>query len=242
MTWDHEINSKWPPVRVTGPKVTEAQALDYILRTDANLVSAEYACNDRAFCSELDAYIGNPFKDAMDARRWEWKEVHARALGHLRLDHFGSNWVASSYIGGPNGLVSPQGDVRIAKNFGKWPSVAQIEDDLTVLAKAFPWLACSVWLWDNPDEEIPWGSDPTHAWDVGAGAWARVATNGATKGKTMPEGLNVEAAALRIALMRSSDRETSWRMGDINRLFGLQIERARDAANNAMEVAAKAGG
>ncbi len=152
--WDHGFANKWPAARAVGPNVTREQALEFIFRTDDALVRPEHQCNDRHFCHALRKLIGEP--EAVEgewAEQWRQQEAFAAALGHIGLIHLSSSWVASSYIGGPGGLVSPVGEVRLAQNFGKWPNNEEIEADLAAVSSAFPWLAFSLWLWDSPDED-----------------------------------------------------------------------------------------
>lgn len=139
-----EISNKWPAARLSGPDVSTENALEYIRRTDSCLINPEHKFNNRYFEDQLSYMIGNPYisGDLKDFQKsWAWQEKYSESFGHVELEHLGSSYVASSYIGGPNGTVSPSGKVSRANNFGKWPSVEEVEDDLNKIAESFPWLS-----------------------------------------------------------------------------------------------------
>lgn len=223
MPWDHEISNKWPAARLSGPDVGIEQAMEYILRTDCAIESPIYICNDRRFCEEFTRLLG------YDDSNWEYHNHFLAELGHVRLNHLSSNWIASPYIGGPHGPVSPFGLVRLAKNFGKWPSLEVIETDLTKVAKVFPWLSFDLWLWDSPDEggAVRWGSDPTHAWALADGDWRRVPTEGACNGKAVPAEYDMTQVLSSIAV--GSRRETTWTIDQIKHMWGDRFRQAAEA-------------
>ena len=221
--WTHEIANKWPAARAIGPNVSAENALEYIRRTDTAFDSPEYACNDRTFCSRLAKLLRYP-EDFNGA--WDGWNAFKEEFGRVDLEHLGTRWIASSYIGGPDGLVSPLGEVRLAHNFGKWPSIEEVESDLEKVSKAFPWLAFDLWLWDSHEEgdAVRWGSDPTHAWAVGDGTWRRAPTAGACAGKKVPQEHDQSASLLGIAMGTRS--ETTFPISRIEEMWGGKIREA----------------
>lgn len=230
--WSHDIDNKWVPARIVGPNVTETQALDYVLRTDRSLIGDGFG-NDRAFQGDLEKLIGNPFSGDRDdwRQRMLWQDRFAAALGHVRLQYMGSQWVSSAYVGGPHGVVSPKGEVRFAMNFGKWPHVEDVESDIAAISAAFPWLSFDLWLWDNSSEDVLHATDPTHAWSLNHGTWHRTPTDGACAGRSVPMASSIEVDVMRIAFMPVAARESTWRIPEIVSLFGDKIAAAREAAN-----------
>ncbi len=216
--WDHEISVKWPAARLVGPNVTKEQALDYIFRTDAAM-RGDCFCNDYDFEKELAALLDYP-----DWRQWEKREALIAKRGLLTLEHLGSAWVASAFIMGPGGPVHPNGEVRLAENFGKWPAVAEIENDLSIIAPAFPWLTFRLALWDYDSEGDAVAVYPaTHAWALESGKWERIEPEAAIPQGQMPHEGDMMAAVNRIAFMPARSRETTWTVEQIKEMWGDRL-------------------
>lgn len=142
-----DFSTKWPAARLYGPAVTVEQALDIILRTDSSLSSLAWMCNDTRFENHLRHMIGRRENDD-----WEVLEDYQKNYGHVRLEYMASHWVASSYIFGPHGPVHPDGTLGFAINFGKYPTVEEVESDLKAMSAAFPYLDFHLFLWDQGGE------------------------------------------------------------------------------------------
>lgn len=222
-----DIGCKWAPFLLHGPSVSTNDALEFIRRTDRALIDPKYACNDRSFERNLSVLIGVP--DDWDSA-FRYGEAFKRAFGHVELTHLGSNWVASSYIFGPNGPVHPNGSVHKVGNFGKYPSVSEIEEDLSKLAE-FSWLSFHLYVWDNHQEEAE--GEPDFGWRVDAGKWTRT-TDLPSETRREPD---LSAALNRIAFMPAGRRECTWTVTQIEEMWGVQIANARDAACTSMREA-----
>lgn len=138
---------KWPQLMIVGDPVSEEQARDIILRTDDFLTDpSDYAGgNNKAFNARYRRDSG--LKDIADAEEkddWSFSfdaREHLRArLGYVELSYIHNTWASSSYIGGPYGFCSPDGEIYYGDNIGKYPSVEDVYNEFCLLAKAFPYL------------------------------------------------------------------------------------------------------
>ena len=218
------ISTKWPAARLLGPSVEVDLALEFIRRTDPALCGSGFT-NNRYFMEQLLRLIGVHEQYAPGS--WEYTEAFSKAFGHVSLEHLGSRWVASSFIGGPNGPVSPSGRVMLAVNFGKWPSVEEIERDLTALAANFAWLAFDLSVWGQSEE----GDEglPSHTWRLENGEWSSIA----------PKELKVSEPDTITSFMANFSnpmREQTWSIDQIERMWGSQIAEARLAASTPPRV------
>lgn len=249
-TWAHdEIANKWPAVRAVGPDVSVENALEFIRRTDRSFISCWRTGNARAFQSAYQRLVDlgpdhdqimKAFYDHADGSR-EAYETHLRlwqrfeiAFDHVHLQHFHSDWMHCCYVGGPNGLVSPAGKVCISKNFGKWPSVSEVEDDLNLLTNVFPWLTFDLALWDSEDEAeaVERGDAPSMAWHIENGAWRRTSVDQFPLTSITPDSAidNFLQAMERHASIE--ERECTFTIEEIDRHWGDQIRAAAAKAKD----------
>lgn len=203
---EHVITNKWPRVVLIGPRVSETRALQYIARTDCTLRWPGYAGNDHAFRERVCELLG--YKAASEEQLAEMRHV---SLGHLQSD-----WIACSYIHGPHGPVHPNGTVHMEKNFGKWPSVEEIEGELATVAREFPWLEFNLYLWDNPEEERR--GDPDISWRLVSGTWWR-AHRPIVLEPSLPAAPGIDAAVMRI--MSGNKREQAFSLEGVERLIKI---------------------
>lgn len=223
------ISVKWPAARMIGPEVSPENAREFIRRTDKALIGEGFT-NDRLFERQLKALIGfdepSPNERVDWAKRYARQEAYANAFGHVSLEHLGSQWVQCAWVGGPNGPVSPTGRVSLAKNFGKYPSETEIEDDLTKIAEAFPWLTFTLAVWGHQEE----GDDglPSDLWELSGGKWER----GEPREARWPQ--EYDFSNFLSALSLGNRREITWDISGIERMWGDQISSARVAADEAI--------
>lgn len=166
-----DIAHKWTPVKITGPNVTVDQALEYIWFTDNSLREPTYAGNDSQFRIDLQKWLGYPPDHDDWKTYWLNCEKYVKNHGFIHLEHLSSNWICSAFIFGPHGPVHPDGAIGFDKNFGKWPSIEEIELDLDIVSKKFPWLELHIGLWDSSDETSVGEAD--FAWVLKDGVWKR---------------------------------------------------------------------
>lgn len=146
---------KWPMCLITGPSISEEQAKQILFNTDAffhNLSdnphtngspkAAKFYDIIREECGgTLDCFSPkNPFS-------WWWQDSLVNTA-YLRND-----FVNSSFVGGPHGWCHPSGSIFHADNIGKWPSVEDVEYDLNVLLRAYPFLKMNVTLFSGENCE-----------------------------------------------------------------------------------------
>lgn len=210
------IASKWPAARLTGPRVSPELALEFIRRTDSAFTYC--STNNHVFADDFNYLLGRE-------DRWAYDAAFREHFGFVDLNYLASHWIASSYIGGPHGPVAPSGVVRLAINFGKWPSVEGVESDLAKVAEAFPWLAFKLSLHDLCDnfEELDEIGPATHSWRLGDGKFEAIE----------PETLPVETPDVITHFLSSLSggrRETTWTIDQIERMWGEQIREARRLA------------
>jgi len=215
------INTKWPAARLRGPNVSIENALEFIRRTDGFLVGDGFT-NDRDFEIRYKRMAGFPEEGGDWSERWKWLNQFKEKFGHIDLEHLASHWVASTYIGGPDGPVSPSGKVLLANNFGKWPSTDEVEADLTKIAEAFPWLTFDLSIWGHTEEgdEGP----PSVSWHLEGGSWSVIE----------PKILQVSEPDVITMFMTSFSRpgrERSWEVPQIEEMWGDQIKAAARGAS-----------
>lgn len=224
------ISTKWPAARLVGPSVTQEQALDFIRRTDSAF-SRYISTNDRRFEADLRTLMGFAPDDRtghLDFRKeYAYEEAFREAFGSIYLEHLASHWVASCWIGGPHGPVSPSGKVYIYQNFGKWPNTDELEADLTKIAEAFPWLTFDLSVWGHSEEEAD--GPPSITWHLEGGKWEVVE----------PKILNIEEADIIGEFMRGINdpmQEKTWTIDQIESMWGEQIAAARKAAKAKIQL------
>ena len=224
-TRDHIVN-KWPAARLVGPNVTKEQALDYIWRTDHALQFPRYCTNDRSFDDELARWLGySESSTRADFEAWEQTLVRRGQLPGLQ--YLSSQWVACCYIFGPHGPVAPNGEVRLAKNFGKWPSIESVEQELRILSEVFPWLSFVLALWDSEDEAeaVTRGEEPTFAWELSQGSWERrPATRDVFKGIPIPQEPDLDVVVASVARGFPAGRETTWHLPQLDKMWGHRLK------------------
>lgn len=134
------ITSKWPLLLATGKQVTPEQADDILLRTCQWLGG-----NDR----EWETTVGLVLGIDQDRYGLDWKSERAwrERIGSVDLHYFGNARIYSPYVGGPHGWCDWDGRIGCGNyNLGKWPAVAEVEEDLAVIAAAWPFLDMRVQL------------------------------------------------------------------------------------------------
>lgn len=171
--------TKWPRLLVQGENVTQEQAREILIRTT---VPAYLSGNDRewnaivgevtGFREEVWPEHGTPeaqdpqLRTAWFKRQWEATDVRAQELGIISLNYLYNMRIASTYIGGPYGWCDWDGSIGCSTyNVGKWPSHAEITDEWTRIAAAFPFLDLTAQLIPNEGED----TEPAGQWRVKGG-------------------------------------------------------------------------
>jgi hypothetical protein len=128
-------------------------------------------------------------------------------------------WVCSSYVYGPDGPVSPSGKVSLSKNFGKYPDIEEIEEDLSKLAKEFSWLEFQLFLWDSCDESeaVDRGDLPDFGWELKDGSFNRILDIDVFHKFEMPDSPKMSLNFL------NTDNETTWSIESLKRIFKDRI-------------------
>lgn len=152
MTIDSLMNAeltKWPQMIVTGTAVSEQQALEIIRRTDDFFVWQ--TGNNRDYIEEAVRILRMP-QNSIDGddktfqEYWtsvkEWEEK----WGLIKTMYVTNSWVSCSFAGGPHGWCHPDGNIGYTDNVGKWPSVEEVYNEWTRIAKEFPFLELEVTL------------------------------------------------------------------------------------------------
>ena len=162
-------------------QVTEEQAAEIIRRTDAFFCKL-YNGNNHEFNRKLYRLAKLPVKwdelekdDSccdMDIRYMigkDWSEQYQvletwkKQWGCLNLHFLCNDWISCSYVGGPYGWISPNGEVGGIFDIGKYPSVGAVEEDLKKIAEAFPFLEFTIYMVDEIYEET---IDVDAEWEV----------------------------------------------------------------------------
>jgi hypothetical protein len=210
------ISNKWPHVIIRGPSVPTDKALEYIARTDYAFRVAGRSGNDDDLARFLQEALGFGYMN----------DESVKALRYVRLEHLDSHWISCCYIGGTHGPVHPDGTVAMQRNFGKWPSVEEVEADLELVALHFPWLSFDLHLWDNSEGQAI--GKPDFAWKLECGKWWRVPGDVEPLKPVRSDGW-LEVAVQRIG-ERGYGREQYFSRPEILRL--IQIAKGETVANN----------
>lgn len=161
---------KWPGVFITGKSVTPEQAKEIIFRTDSSVSRpSEYmGGNDRNFQARCATKFGwGPYLglekhmfaregeegfairqknfDILEANgypnAWAVGDAWKTEMGYIDTQYVYNSYMSNAYIGGPCGWMGLTGNIHFeGHNYGKWPSVEDIESDWKLLAAAFPYL------------------------------------------------------------------------------------------------------
>lgn len=158
--------TKWPRLIVIGDPVTREQANDILIRTNE---WSYFFSNDpvweRAVEAAAAVCLGRPVEPdhqgggdpvTRSARmRDHWGDLRCwrQRIGVLDLNYLQNAQVMSSLIGGPHGWCDWDGRIGCSNyNIGKWPSEDEVSEDLTAIAKAWPFLRMHVQLIANEGE------------------------------------------------------------------------------------------
>lgn len=166
MSYGH-ITSKWPALLVRGVTLTEEQANEVIVRS----TSLYLLCgNDRAWGDQVHEAYGVAPRLARSAEYNRYgREVDAveRRLGIVGTEYLGlEGRIYSAMIGGSYGWCNWNGEVRSAYNVGKWPSVEELTDQWTDVARAFPFLSLTAQAFDCETCELLDSTPPCAQWTI----------------------------------------------------------------------------
>lgn len=156
--------TKWPRLLVHGNPVTREQANEILVRTNDWWL----ATNDRDFARQVYDAAGLAYKDAHGYVNVDFDDLKRfrDELGVLNLEYLVNSRVVSSWIGGPHGWCSWEGDISCSTyNIGKWPSVEGVHEEWKLVAAAFPHLDLRAQL--VPDEGA--AGRPAVEWRVQGG-------------------------------------------------------------------------
>lgn len=235
----HYDLGKWPAFQVYGPKVTIAQAHEFISRTDRNAIpnwGTVYATNNSVYNKKLlhvfAGEMANTYTYAIpvddnnvlkETNRFE--DAYAKAVNFIELKHLPSNWIASTNLLGPHGIVAPDGAVNLSSFFGTWPLLQDIEDDLHTVVREFPWLAFTLLLW--ADGEVDRGLPPTYGWYVGRGSVMRLSS----VPSDVPEKKSTSQQTKEFvsSLHDGTRREYTWEPEVLRQIFAAHIDKGISA-------------
>ena len=154
---------KWPQCIIVGNKITKEQALEIIRRTDRFF---EQGCggNNHSFNEKARKICRIPIIEDYRTKdgNIEWEkyindnEEYKEKWDIVETNYIKNDWVSSSFIYGPNGWCHPDGTISYRFNIGKWPNVEDVYDDLTKIAKAFPFIemSCTLMSGEHSEKDI----------------------------------------------------------------------------------------
>lgn len=132
---------KWSAMTVRGKKVSRELAAQIIIRTTGYVDT-----NDKEFKEQvLKAFGGDP------SRIYSPDGIAVcKRYGILRLEYLTNDRIVSTYVGGPHGWCSWDGDIeQTSHNIGKWPDAQVVEAEWRLIAMTFPELSLKCWLFDK---------------------------------------------------------------------------------------------
>ncbi|WP_433330048.1 hypothetical protein [Spirillospora sp. CA-294931] len=134
--------TKWPRLLVAGDPVTEAQANDILIRSNPRYLVS----NDRSWTALVAREYGIPL-DPHGGLDWKAAAEVFERLGVLHLNHLANHRIMSPTIVGPHGWCAWDGRIGCSTyNIGKWPTREDVQEDLTAIAAAWPFLRMDVQL------------------------------------------------------------------------------------------------
>lgn len=135
---------KWPQMIVTGRPVKEVQARGIIRRTDTFFTHG-YTGNDHEWDDEVKKAVGLPIgRPSLDV--YDQEDAWKRKWECVSTQYVHNSWISCPFIFGPHGWCHPDGQIGFEDNVGKWPSVIDILEDWSELAREFPFLDLGVTL------------------------------------------------------------------------------------------------
>jgi len=148
--------TKWPRLIVVGQKVTEEQANEILIRTNAwqwiggNDPAWEAQVREITQAPSEDWYGEGPEKVRAG---WARQQEFYKSLRMIELEYLNNSRIYSSWIGGPHGWCDWDGTIGCSNyNIGKWPDVDQVRDEWKLIAAAFPFLCLTAQLVPNEGE------------------------------------------------------------------------------------------
>ena len=151
---------KWPCILVHGESVTPEQAAEIIIRTDpwwfsSNNAEVEGRYRIRAGLAAKRGY------GSEDLARQTAQELRFRVLP---LEYLNNEQIMSTWVHGVHGWCHWDGTISAGSfNIGKWPSIAEVYAEWTIIAEAFPFLNLTCQLLDCESCEI--GDEVVVAYD-----------------------------------------------------------------------------
>lgn len=158
---------KWPAMVVKGEPVTKEQAMEIIIRTG----NIYFSSNDR----EWDMFLNYVYYDLDDmyddhlkgiakelkveegsTKVFEYISEKIKELGVLDIEYLKNSRVVSSWVGGPHGWCNWDGKIFSNNyNIGKYPTVEEVNEEWSLIAKTFPYLdlQCVLYQGETSEEE-----------------------------------------------------------------------------------------
>lgn len=133
---------KWPAIKITGTPITKEQAIDIIRRTDSFFNYLPFGNNHR-YVEEMMDTLNFPkynYKVTNDSKYFEKVNKYQEKIKWINLEFLSNDWLSCCGFYGANGWCHPDGKIGLMKNIGKYPTVEEVYDELTAIAKNFPYL------------------------------------------------------------------------------------------------------
>lgn len=139
---------KWPQLKLTGLKVTLAQAKEIIMRTDSFVGAIHYGGGNNKKWNDWAkrTLFGKLLDKVDDDQIWHVADELRAHLGFVTTTYINNNWLSSAFVYGPHGWCSPEGEISYIDNVGKWPSVEEVFQDLQAIISTFPFLTMTATL------------------------------------------------------------------------------------------------
>lgn len=144
---------KWPFMVVMGDPVTPKQAAEILIRTSR---LPYLSTNEEKFHSGIRSLFGLCSAETVNEMGYLYAEESdmRRKLGILELGYLGNEQIASCWYGGAHGWCSWDGRIDARSyNIGKWPHAQEVLRDWKLIAKTFPFLRLSCWLYAHERSE-----------------------------------------------------------------------------------------
>lgn len=165
------ISDKWPALYVRGDTLTREQTNEVIVRmTDPYRLMG----NDKEWGRLTQEAFGITVEERYGDGNWQEHQRQcdraSHELGIVHTEYLGLHGrVYSAMIGGSHGWCNWDGRVESAYNVGKWPSVEQLTEQWTDVARAFPFLRLTAQTFDCEIITMDGSEVPCAQWTIANG-------------------------------------------------------------------------
>lgn len=167
------ISIKWPGLLISGKSVTSEQAAEIMIRTSRWPLNLPH--HKIYFEKSIYKMMGAQKTILFDKYSYDWDSLDILMKDHgiLPIQYLSNDFIEPfHYLFGKRGWCDWQGEIGCHHyNIGKWPTLEDISNDLSIIAAAFPYLELEVQVLSDEIglNHISPVAYPTAQWSVSNG-------------------------------------------------------------------------